>query len=163
MACKPHNPIIKPNNILFDSVYTTADFRRYGDYYHSNHQIYAIDLLSEGLTYDSVFHISGSGCNLYLSDVFVPKDSVSYLPRGLYKMDSLANDMTFLRGMDFEGNITGSYLLSIQEDQIQKIILFTGGTMSVDYIEKDIILDFHLYTEDSTLYHATYTGAAIYR
>ena len=29
--------------------------------------------------------------------------------------------------------------------------------------EEDIVLNFNLYTEDSTHYHATYTGPAIYR
>ena len=78
-------------------------------------------------------------------------------------MDSVAKDMTFLRGMNFEGNITGTYLLQIYEDKIQKIILFTSGSMEVKYIEGDILLDFSLYTVDSTYYHATYHGPAMYR
>lgn len=163
VACKPNNGPTQPNNLEIDSIYTLADFRKYGDYYNSNHQVYAIDMLSDGLTYDSAFHISGSGCNLFLSDIFTSKDSVTRIPAGEYHMDSTAKDNTFLRGMEFEGGVTGTYLLVIKEDNIQRITLFTGGKMKVDYQNDDILLDFQLYTEDSTLYHATYKGAAMYR
>ena len=97
---------------------------------------------------------------LFLSDIFVHANS---LVAGHYEMDSVAKEMTFLRGMDFEGNITGTYLLHINENQIQKIVLFTGGSMDIEYLEDDILLDFSLYTTDSTLYRATYQGPATYR
>ena len=163
VSCKPYNRPTGPGSqpiLNADSVYVTADFRQYGDYYSTNHQVFAIDLLSEGLKYDSAFHISGSGCNLFLSDIFVRTDS---LVAGRYEMDSVAKEMTFLRGMSFEGNITGTYLLHINENQIQKIVLFTGGSMDIAYLEDDILLKFSLYTADSTLYHATYQGPATYR
>ena len=158
------NPINNPNTptkpVIADSVFVCADFRKYGDYYKTGHQVYAIDLLSQGLEYDSLFHIQGSGYNLFLSDIFTTSKS---LPAGHYQMDSVAKDMTFLRGMDFEGNITGTYLLQISENKIQRITLFTGGSMDVAYLEDEILLDFKLYTADSTLYHATYQGPAMYR
>jgi hypothetical protein len=163
IGCTPHggtNPN-KPLPILpVDSVYITADFRKYGDYYHTGHQVYAIDLLSQGLEYDSAYHIYGSGCNLYLSDVFTTCDS---LPAGHYQMDSVAKEGTFLRGMDFEGNITGTYLLQIYEDKIERITSFTSGSMDVDYLDGNILLEYSLYTADSTLYRATYRGPAMYR
>lgn len=158
------NPINNPNTptkpVIADSVFVCADFREYGDYYKTGHQVYAIDLLSQGLEYDSLFHIQGSGYNLFLSDIFTTSKS---LPAGHYQMDSMAKDMTFLRGMDFEGSITGTYLLQISENKIQRITLFTGGSMDVAYLEDEILLDFKLYTADSTLYHATYQGPAMYR
>lgn len=158
------NPINNPNTptkpVIADSVFVCADFRKYGDYYKTGHQVYAIDLLSQGLEYDSLFHIQGSGYNLFLSDIFTTSKS---LPAGHYQMDSVARDMTFLRGMDFEGSITGTYLLQISENKIQRITLFTGGSMDVAYLEDEILLDFKLYTADSTLYHATYQGPAMYR
>lgn len=164
ISCTPQN---KPNTpsttVQADSIYTTADFRTYGDYYHSGHQLYAIDLLSEGLTYDSAWHISGSGSNLYLSDVFAHMDSTSRLPAGTYHMDSIAEENTFLRGLYFEGNITGTYLLQIQDNQMQQITLFTSGLMTIAYQEQNILLDFTLYTADSVCYRATYTGPARYR
>ena len=158
------NPINNPNTptkpVIADSVFVCADFREYGDYYKTGHQVYAIDLVSQGLEYDSLFHIQGSGYNLFLSDIFTTSKS---LPAGHYQMDSMAKDMTFLRGMDFEGSITGTYLLQISENKIQRITLFTGGSMDVAYLEDEILLDFKLYTADSTLYHATYQGPAMYR
>ena len=162
VSCVPKNPPTPPTPTLkMDSIYTTADFRSYGDYYNTGLEVFAVDLLSEGLIYDSTFHISGSGCNLYLSDIFVHGDS---LPAGHYQIDSVAREMTFLRGMDFEGNITGTYLLHINEDKIQQIVLFHGGSMDVAYTEEGSVhLDFSLYTTDSTYYHAQYTGPAHYR
>ena len=158
------NPINNPNTptkpVIADSVFVCADFRKYGDYYKTGHQVYAIDLLSQGLEYDSLFHIQGSGYNLFLSDIFTTSKS---LPAGHYQMDSVAKDMTFLRGMDFEGSITGTYLLQISQNKIQRLTLFTGGSMDVEYLEDEIRLDFKLYTADSTLYHATYQGPAMYR
>ena len=116
------NPIYNPNKpsrpSAADSVFVCADFRKHGDYYNTGHQVYAIDLLSQGLEYDSLFHIQGSGYNLFLSDIFTTSTS---LPAGHYQMDSVAKDMTFLRGMDFEGSITGTYLLQISENKIQRI------------------------------------------
>lgn len=164
VACKPINPATPPsstqNTITEDSLFVTADFRKHGDYYNTGHQVYAIDLLSEGLSYDSLFRIEGSGCNLFLSDIFSIADS---LPSGHYTMDSLARDNTFLRGMYFEENITGTYLLVIDQNRIQRIILFTSGSMDVSYIDNDIHLNLTLYTSDSTRYHAIYQGPARYR
>lgn len=162
VACTPHNKPSQPTSTIqdADSIYTESDFRSYGDYYNSGHQVYAIDLLSEGLDYDSARYIVGTGCNLYLSDVFAPKDSTLRLPAGTYEMDSVAKDMRFLRGMYFDGNVTGTYLLQIQDGQMQRITLFTGGKMTVDYVEDDMVMGFELYLADSTRYHATYTGPA---
>jgi hypothetical protein len=164
IACTPKNDPTMPNTTVpADRVYTTADFRTYGDYYKSGHQLYAIDLLSQGLTYDSTWHITGSGCNLYLSDVFAHLDSTARLPQGTYHMDSITAEMTFLKGMYFEGNVTGTYLLEIQDNQMQRITLFTSGMMTIAYEQQNILLDFTLYTADSVRYRATYTGPARYR
>lgn len=161
IACKPHNkPIEKPITTQLDSIYTIADFRLHGDYYNSGHQVYAIDLLSGELTYDSLGYIIGSGCNLYISDIFAPKDSTLQLPAGTYLMDSTAKDMTFLHGMYFTPNITGTYLLEIKDNQIQRIILFTAGSMVIEYVDGDTILNLNLYTADSTHYQAMFYGYA---
>ena len=159
VACKT-NPIPAPSTELqADSIYTKVHLQKYGDYYSSGHQVYAIDLLSDGLEFDDDFRISGTGYNLYLSDVFAPRDSTQRMPAGTYYMDSTIQDMHFLQGKDFEGSITGTYLLYIQNSQLQRIILFSSGKMTVEYIEEDFLLDFDLYTPDSIRYHATYQGA----
>lgn len=158
-ACRPDNTPTTPTIVQADSVYTESKIQTYGDYYNSGHQVYTIDLLSDGLDFDSAGYIIGSGYNLYLSDIFAPQDCTS-LPAGTYTMDSTAKEMTFLRGMYFEDNVTGTYLLDIKESQIQRIILFSGGTMTVNYMDGDTILTFNLYLSDSTLYRASYTGYA---
>lgn len=164
VACTPPNKPTPPTTIQqIDSIYTESKFCCYSDYYNSGHQVYSVDLLSEGLDYDSAGHIIGTGYNLYLSDIFAPKDSTMRLPAGTYEMDSIAKDMCFLPGLYFEGSVTGAYLLIIQESQIQRIMLLTKGTMTIDYEENDVILDFNLYLADSTRYHCIYVGPAIYR
>ena len=160
VACKPSYIPASSTELQADSIYTKMHLQKYGDYYSSGYQVYAIDLLSEGLECDEEFHISGTGHNLYLSDVFAPKDSTRRMPAGTYYMDSTILDMHFLQGKDFEGSITGTYLLYIQNNQLQGITLFSSGKMTVEYIGKDILLDFDLYTKDSIRYHATYQGAA---
>ena len=158
-SCTPHNGGTPPQKEKIDTVYTTADFRSHGDYYDTGLHVFAIDLLSDGLTYDSAFHISGTGYNLFLSDIFASADT---LPAGHYTMDSTAKDMTFLHALDFDKRYTGTYLLKIQEDKIQKIILFTKGSMDIQYIDQEIQIDFSLYA-DSKHYQATYIGPANYR
>jgi hypothetical protein len=85
------------------------------------------------------------------------------LPVGQYTMDSVAKEKSFLCGMNFDGNITGTYLLSIQSDAIQQIVLFAGGDMMVQYQANDVVLDFNLYTKDSVLYRARYQGGFEYK
>lgn len=162
VACNTPNKPIPPVEAIVDSVYTEADFRYYGDYYGSGHQVFAIDMLSEGLDYDSVYHITGTGYNLFLSDIFVAgKDSV--LPAGHYVMDSVANDRTFLRGMQFDGNITGCYLLKIVENQIQQILLFHTGDMIIDYVGDNVVVKLNLCTEKLQSYHFSFEGSTNYR
>lgn len=157
VACKPYNrPPIVSNTIKVDSIYTKIDIQNHGDYYQSGHQVFSLDLLSDGLDYDSSGYIIGSGCNLYLSDIFVAKDSTISPPMGYYEMDSVAKEGCFLKGMYFDGNITGTYLLVIQENTIKKIMLFTSGYMDIDYVNGDTLVNFNLYTADSAHYHATY-------
>ena len=157
ISCKPQPTPSKPQPL--DSVYTTMDLRLHGDYYESGHSVYSLDLLSEGLAFDSLGYIVGTGCNLYLSDIFVHIDSTLRLPAGEYLMDSTAREMRFLPGMDFEGNVTGTYLLVIEDNQLKRIQLFETGSMQVEYDEDDVEMSFLLYSADSTMvYRATYNG-----
>jgi hypothetical protein len=158
VACKPHNPPTGDQPLPWDSIYTFAVIEHHGDYYNSGHQVHTFDLLSNGLQFNSEGYIVGSGFNLCITDIFTPYDSTIHIPSGEYHMDSTAINMTFLRGMYFEGNVTGSYLLEIKDSQIQSITLFTAGTMNIDFAEGDTIVDFSLYTADSTHYSATYIG-----
>ena len=163
VACKPQNKPTSSEILQLDSVFTTTDLRMIKYYYKNRQQVKEKDQLSEKIANDYTSHISGTGCNLFLSDIFTAKDSTSRLPAGTYTMDSVANEMSFLRGMYFDGDVTGTYLLTIEEDKIQRIMLFIGGTMTIDYVDDHVALDFNLYLADSTRYHARYVGPAMYR
>ena len=161
-ACHHHN---KPDDITvpYDSVYVMADIQWHEQYYPLlNQQVFSIDLLTDGLTFDSAYHIIGSGMNLYFSDIFLPMTD-SVLRDGIYRMDSTASDYTFLPYMNFEGNITGCYMLDIQDSQVQRIIGFTAGELQITTFDDDMRMNILLYTADSTHYRATYHGPALYR
>lgn len=166
-ACDPfrNTPPQDENKALteYDSIYVIADIQWHKQYYPTlDKQVFSIDLLTEGLAYDSAYHITGTGQNLYFSDVFLPlKDSI--LQDGTYRMDSIAGSNTFLPYMDFDGNITGCYMLDIQESQIKRIIGFTAGEFEIRSLGEDIRMDILLYLADSTRYRATYQGPALYR
>lgn len=163
-ACKPPTPIDHIDVLAtYDSVYTTADIQWHKQYYPLlDQQVFSIDLLSDGLAFDSAHHIVGTGVNLYLSDIFLPIEYTK-LQNGTYRMDSTAAPYTFLPYMYFEGNSTGCYMLDIEESQIKRIIGFTNGYVEMQSTGKDIQMNFTLYLADSTCYHATYQGPAIYR
>jgi len=165
-ACNPQRkePTVDKGMSMYDSVYVTADIQWHQQYYPLlDRQVFSIDLLNEGLSFDSAHHIVGTGLNLYLSDILLPMTDTC-LKEGCYQMDTTAAPYTFLPYKYFEGNITGCYLLDIEENQIQRIIGFTAGQMQIEYIsEEDIRLDLLLYTADSTRYHATYQGPTLYQ
>lgn len=166
-ACDPynHSTITDGTNALtgYDSVYTIIDIQWHKQYYPLlDRQVFSIDLLTEGLSFDSAHHIVGTGLNLYFSDIFLPLDQIT-LQDGVYHMDSTANASTFLPYKYFEGNVTGCYLLDIQESKIQKIIGFSAGEFEITSINDDMYMDISLYLTDSTCYRATYQGPAIYQ
>lgn len=164
-ACNPHNTGNVPDKALtdYDSVYVIADIQWHKQYYPLlDKQVFSIDLLSDGLAVDSAHHIVGTGVNLYFSDIFVPlTDSV--LTDGTYRMDSVAGDYRFLPYMSFEGNVTGCYILDIQESKINRITGFTAGELTIRTEGEDMHMDILLYLADSTHYRASYDGPAMYR
>ena len=81
----------------------------------------------------------------------------------VYDMQGRVVQSTNATAISVEHLATGTYLLQISQNKIQRLTLFTGGSMDVAYLEDEILLDFKLYTADSTLYHATYQGPAMYR
>ena len=161
-ACDPYNhgTITNGTNTLteYDSVYTIIDVQWHKQYYPLlDKQVFSIDLLTDGLAFDSAHHIVGSGLNLYFSDIFLPLDKV-VLQDGVYRMDSTANANTFLPYKYFEGNVTGCYLLDIQDSNIKTIIGFSAGEFKITSIDDDMHMEISLYLEDSTCYRATYQG-----
>lgn len=157
----------KPKELTtpYDSIYIAADITWHKQHYSLlDKNVFSIDLLTDGLSFDSMYNISGTGLNLYISDIFLPlTDSLLHL--GTYRLDTIASSFTILPYKHFEGGrITGCYMLDIQESTIHRIIGFTSGEMLVNILnEGDIRLDFKLYQSDSTCYRASYQGSALYR
>lgn len=162
-ACDQHKGPETDSIAQYDSIYTIADIQWHQQYYPLlDRQVFSIDLLTEGLSFDSTYHIEGSGQNLYFSDIFLPLTD-TLLQDGVYRMDSTANEFTFLPYMYFEGNITGCYMLDIQDSQMRRIIGFTSGEFEITSLGDDMRMEISLYMADSTSYHAIYQGPAIYR
>lgn len=165
-ACDPtpNNPTPDTGiNAYYDSVFTIVDIQWHEQYYPLlERQVYSIDLLTDGLCFDSSYHITGSGLNLYFSDIFLPLDERELID-GTYHMDTTAAAYTFLPYMYFEGEITGCYMLDIHEDAIRRIIGFTAGAFELSSTGDNIQLNISLYTADSTRYRACYSGPAMYR
>ena len=95
--------------------------------------------------------MNGTGFNLYLSDIFVPADT---LAPGEYKTitnnQSPITPYTFLPGKDYEGTPTGMYLLYVENGKLQGIqVLDSGSFVMRDTLNGLTDLQFTLYyTED---------------
>jgi hypothetical protein len=120
-----HNPV-KPT--ILETELNQGIVAFYGPYYKGLAQnVASLDLYSKDITFDSLGYIQGNGTNLYVSDIFLPL-SDTILSEGIYQCDTTGKTKTFLPGMDFEGNPTGTYLLQIQEATISKIILCSDSS-----------------------------------
>lgn len=161
-GCKPVN-VPREQKTATDSVFVVGDFRFYGAYYPSiEGNVFSIDLLSKGLQFDSLFHIVGTGTNLYLSDIFLPATD-SVLQSGIYDIDTTAAPYTILPGMRFGRAVTGAYVAQMREGNVTDTLLFTRGQMTLTQWADSINLDFQLFTADSSRYHGTYLGRVSYR
>lgn len=122
------------------SEFTACYAELYGQAYDSVSQdVLALDLYSEGLDLNKQGKIEGTGTNLYISDIFtdagdspwVKSDGRLTLRAGIdslcFRSDSLPAAGTFLPGMDFEGNPTGIYLLTIADNAIAGIQVLDSG------------------------------------
>lgn len=155
-----NDPTISGNMTQYDSIYITADIRWHKQYYPLlDRQVFSIDLITDGLIFDSVWNIQGTGQNLYVSDIFLPLTD-TLLQEGVYQLDSIPSAFTILPYKDFEGGRpTGCYMIDIANNSINKIFGFVTGSMLVEYLNAtDIRLEFSLYTTDSVHYRAVYQG-----
>lgn len=137
----------------------------YGDYYSDaglKNNILSLDLYSSGITLDNSGRATGAGTNVYLSDIFLqPTDT--FLPQGKYVTDTTAAPMTFLAGIQYEGEVSGAYLLDIKENGYS-VLLVRRGEMNVSFSRDSTIIDFTLLLADSshTVYNGQYRGKLIY-
>ena len=143
---RSYTPIVYQS---LDTVLTSGRLEYYGQYYKKegiDYDVVSLDLYSKGLGLNAEGVMEGVGTNLYISDIFVPnawleKDKPqSVLPEGTYESDSTANLMHFLRGLDYDGNYGGSYVLLMGESGY-KVYPITEGKMTVTYIGDTLVLD----------------------
>ena len=136
-GCQKSSPS-KPVTVA--SEFTACYAELYGQAYDSVPQdVLALDLYSEGLDLNEHGKIEGTGTNLYISDIFTDTTESPWveingrltLRAGIdsvcFRSDSLPAAGTFLPGMDFEGNPTGIYLLSIADNAIAGIQVLDSG------------------------------------
>ena len=140
--------------------YTSAWEVRYGVCYDSvPYAVVALDLYSDGLTLDTAAeHMTGTGYNLYLSDIFVPG---YVLADGEYKSitnhQSPITPFTFLPGKDYEGTPHGMYLLYVAEGKLQSIQVLDSGYLTVKDTTNGLTdLQFTLYYKNAYGSRATY-------
>lgn len=143
---RSYTPIVYQS---LDTVLTSGRLEYYGQYYKKegiDYDVVSLDLYSKGLGLNDEGVMEGVGTNLYISDIFVPnawleKDKpLSVLPEGIYESDSTANLMHFLRGLDYDGNYGGSYVLLMGEKNYE-VLPITIATMTVSYIGDTLVLD----------------------
>ncbi len=156
-ACTSGNTPDPVKRLRADTVFTMAQVEAYGAHYPGlERNVFSLDLYSKGLNLDSGY-IQGTGTNLYFSDIFLPTTATG-LCEGEYRLDTTAQAFTTLPGVDFEGNITGAYLLLVQESSLAKIYLFRSGTFTLRQEGDTTQMDFHLVTDDQQTYNATFRG-----
>ncbi len=151
------NPVKTVEHQSIPTEYTSAWEERYGVCYDSiPYAVVALDLYTDGLTLDTAARrMNGTGYNLYLSDIFVPGDT---LTPGEYKSLNIKHSplnikpYTFLPGKDYEGTPTGIYLLYVENGKLQDIqVLDSGSFVMRDTLNNQKDLRFTLYyTEDGT-------------
>ncbi|MCM1034408.1 MAG: hypothetical protein NC038_01805 [Paludibacter sp.] len=157
IGCKEKTVIEKKQRETF---YNSGSAVFYGAYYEENgilQNVISLDLYTPGVSLDSTGHIIGTGVNLYFSDIFIaPQDTL--LPAGTYESDTTALPYTYLPGMDFDGNISGAYLLDISDGALSSVEILSNGHYNLQYKGDSLIVDFVLQNENRQSYSAQYRG-----
>lgn len=143
---RPYTPIVYQT---LDTTLTSGRLEYYGTYYEAegvDYDVVCLDLYSKGLGLNHEGMMEGVGTNLYIGDIFVPAGTLtadraeSVLPAGRYESDSVAQLMHFLRGLDYDGNYGGSYVLLMGESGYS-VLPVTVAEMTVAYIGDTLVLD----------------------
>ena len=148
-------------------VFTTAYSTFYGTHYASRgikQNVVDLDLYSEKIGLDSTHHIVGTGTNLYFSDIFLPSD-LTALQAEEYASDTTGAEYSFLPGVDYEGNISGAYLLRINDGKLSGYTVFDEGRFVLTQDGDSTHISFSLkYTEGRNMvktYEAEFHGILV--
>lgn len=165
VGCQPKDDPTPPKPLELNLTHGKITY--YGNPYDSIPlHVVALDLYSDGIKLDSAGYMHGTGSNLYLSDIFIPLTDTC-LTNGTYRCEMTTKDHTFLPGMDFDGNPTGTYLLQLNEDKVAHIILMDNGQFNfqtIDTPETPLIqaqMTFTLMVE-KTIYNISFNGTLTY-
>ena len=148
-ACNTPTP--RERKDIGDKNFTSAYVKFYGAHYASRgieNNVIDLDLYSEGLSLDSTGHIVGTGTNVYLSDIFIAKTD-SALIEGSYVSDTTGGEYTFLPGVNYDGNISGAYLLRITDGVLSAYTLFDRGEMMVEQEDDSVLISLKMKYEES--------------
>ncbi len=136
----------------------------YGDYYQAEgiqHNVLSLDIYSPNLSLDSTNHIVGTGVNIYLSDIFLPTTD-TFLVATTYTADTTTADYTFLPGMNYDGQISGAYILNITDGSLVSAELFQEGTFNLTQKGDSTFIEFLLTKESGKKYAAEFRGVLPY-
>ena len=156
-ACRPYNtPHV---NQALDTLLTSGRVESYGAFYAPegvNYPVFSLDLYGQGVGLNEKGSIEGKGTNLYLSDIFVPEGQTSLI-EGTYRCDTVAKEFAFLRGMNYDGNYGGSYVLLIGETSYT-VYLIRSAEMQLSYIGDTMLLDGQAVLENKKVYPFHFKG-----
>ncbi len=136
----------------------------YGAYYAEEgveQNVVALDMYSKGLSLDSAGYMVGSGVNLYISDIFLPEQD-SFLVETTYVSDTTGNVFTFLPGVNYEGQISGAYVLEVTDGALSSAEVFPEGSFNVVSKEDSVFIEFLLKNEAGKKYAADFKGELPY-
>ena len=157
MSCRQYNsPRVYQN---LDTLLTSGRVEAYGAFYAPegiDYPVFSLDLYGQGVGLNDKGAIEGKGTNLYLSDIFVPVGQ-STLPEGTYHCDTVATEFAFLRGMNYDGNYGGSYVLLIGESSYT-VYLIVSAQMQLSYIGDTMQLDGQAVLENKKAYPFHFKG-----
>ena len=144
--------------------FNTALAKFYRAFYSSvgvEENVLSLDLFSEGISLNKEGYMQGTGSNLFFSDIFLASAD-SLLTADTYKADTTAQPLTFLPGINYEGNITGAYLLDLEESKLVDYQIFTDGSFELTRRADSIFINFELQREKGGIYKAQFSGVVPY-
>ncbi len=159
--CKENNAPLEKQQ---ESYYDKGQVFFYGSYYAAEsiaRNVLSLDIYSKGLSLDSAGYVTGSGVNLYLSDIFLPEQD-TFLVATSYMSDTTGNAYTFLPGMNYDGQISGAYLLTITDGSLVSAELFAEGSFALTQKEDSVFISFLLKKESGKSYAAEFGGVLPY-
>lgn len=101
-----------------------------------DNEVVMLDLYSNGLRIIQG-KMNGTGTNLCFEHVFLPAGENRLQDGTTFTMDTTGAEYTFLPGRDYDGNVTGAYILEVEDSKLQTITLIEDGTFTVTALTND--------------------------